>query len=199
MVISNVDLFLTIIPSFLIAYLGIIILFHGRKSVTNIFFALISFCTVFWSIANYLSISSPDDQTLFWTRLVLFFAVPHALLFLLFVYNFPATKITNRKFLTILLSIMIITMLATVSPFVFSGINFVDGKTIPQTGILIPIFALVVLGSLFSALYLIIKKYLTANKDDKEHWRVMLIGTALSYIFIIATNFILVVFYQDTS
>ncbi len=200
MVSSYVDLFLTIIPSFLVIYLGIITYLHDRRNVTNILFALITLDTVFWSIANYVSISATDNtQILLWSRMTLFFAVPHVILFVAFIFNFPETKIRDHRLLIFLLTTMILVMATTISPFVFSGIDMSTGKAIPQAGPLIPLFAIVVLGSLLSGLFILIKKYRVAKVEEKIKWRSMMIGTCLSYFLIILTNFLFVNLYQETS
>ena len=199
MSLDYINLFSTIIPAFLIIYLGILVYFHGRKSATNILFSLISLSTLLWSIANYISVTTQGDGILFWTRMVLFFAVPHAILFLAFIYNFPQKQIVSKGFLLLLLVVMVPTMTATVSPYVFSSIDISSGKVLPQPGSLMPLFAIVVLVSLLFGLFIITKKYIYAKDQEKTQWRMMLIGTCLSYALIILTNFVLVVFYQNTS
>lgn len=197
---AYIDLFLTILPSFLVIFLGVITYLHDRKSATNIIFSLISLTTVFWSISNYFSITVTESQSiLFWSRMVLFFAVPHAVLFLIFTLNFPQQKISSKKQLLALLVVMIITMIATVSSYVFSDITLFAGKAIPQAGILMPLFSLTALGSLFFGIFIIIKKYRVTSKEDRLHWKAMLVGTCLSYTLIILTNFVLVNLYENTS
>src|SRR3989344_8964942 len=95
----------TIGSSFAILFLGILALFHDRKSFTNIIFFLISVSVTLWAISNFFSISTQvPDQAIFWIRLVLFFAAPYAVLFFIFVYNFPSRiKTISTKLLTILI------------------------------------------------------------------------------------------------
>jgi signal transduction histidine kinase len=193
------DLAYTLVASFGIFFMGIIVYFHDRQSVTNRLFFLMSLSTFFWSFANYFSVNADYGHLLLWIRLVLFFAVPHAVLFLLFVYNFPNRNLAIKlPFFWFLMCLIILTMAATVSPFVFSGVSFMGSQAIPVVGILMPLFAVVVLGSLISGLVLIIKKYRGAKSSERTQWKFMLIGVSASYILLILTNFILVVAFGNT-
>lgn len=190
------DLAYTLVASFGIFFMGTVVYFHDKKSVTNRLFFLMSLSTVFWSLANYFSINVDSSQLLIWTRLVLFFATPHAVLFLLFIHNFPSPKLTTRKSIFwLIILVLILTMIATVSPYVFSGINSIEGRAVPIAGMLMPLFASVVLGSLVFGLILIIKKYKEAKDTERTQWKYMLVGVSLSYILLIITNFLFVVMF----
>lgn len=155
--------------------------------------------TVFWSIANYFSLNVKPENDLFWIRLVLFFAAPHAVLFFLFVFNFPKKEIKfNKKILFFVLIILFLVMIATVSPFVFSKIEIKNNQAIPIAGSLMPFFAVTVFGSLTAGLITVFKKYIRAEAEEKIQWRFMLIGVSLSYFLLILTNFLFVILFQKT-
>src|SRR3989338_2849141 len=188
------DLAYTLVASFGIFFMGIVVYFHDRLSATNRLFFLMSLSTVFWSLANYFSLNTESNMLLFWVRLVLFFAAPHAVIFCLFVYNFPNRNFAfNRLLLGTVMTTLIFTMWATVSPFVFSNIYVSQSRVIPTIGILMPLFALVVLGSLIFGLIIIIKKYHEAKDVERTQWKYMLVGVSLSYSLLILTNFLFVV------
>ena len=190
------DLAHTLVASFSIFFMGILVYFHDRLSATNRLFFLMSLATVFWSLSNYFSINADSGSLLFWIRMVLFFAAPHATLFLLFIYNFPNQNLViKRHFLWPMVVVIGLTMTATVSPFVFSDINIIQGQAIPVVGPLMPLFALVVLGSLVFGLILIINKYREAKDIERTQWKYMLIGVSSSYILLIITNFLFVVIF----
>lgn len=194
------ELAYTIIPIFTIFFLGILVFLHDRKSVINIFFTLICISTVFWTISNYFSLTVSPDQVLFWIRFVLFFATSHAIFFLLLILNFPQRNLVIKKvWLYILAFVMGVTMILTISPFVFSRIEIKNGSVVPIPGTLMPLFSLVILGSLISALCILIAKYLRALNIEKRQWSFMLLGTSLSYILIIITNFLFVILFQNTN
>ncbi|OGM99716.1 MAG: hypothetical protein A2817_02520 [Candidatus Yanofskybacteria bacterium RIFCSPHIGHO2_01_FULL_39_8b] len=188
------DLAYTLVASFGIFFMGIVVYFHDRLSATNRLFFLMSLSTVFWSLANYFSLNTESNMLLFWVSLVLFFAAPHAVIFCLFVYNFPNRNFAfNRLLLGTVMTTLIFTMWATVSPFVFSNIYVSQSRVIPTIGILMPLFALVVLGSLIFGLIIIIKKYHEAKDVERTQWKYMLVGVSLSYSLLILTNFLFVV------
>ena len=140
-------LIFTLISSFAIFFLGSLVYFHNRKSATNIIFFCISIITVFWVFANFWSITSGPDYILTAIRLVLFFAAPHAVLFLIFVQNFPDDSvIIDKKYLITYLALTVIAMISAVSPFVFTEVNYINNQPIPQPGFLMPIFGLIVIG-----------------------------------------------------
>src|SRR3989344_6114280 len=80
------DLASALLASFAIFFIGAIVYFHDRKSTSNRFFLLMSLATVFWAMANYFSLHVQQDRVIVWVRLVLFFAAPHAVFFLLFTH-----------------------------------------------------------------------------------------------------------------
>lgn len=196
----SADLVFTLIASFAIFFIGAIIFLHNRHSASNLLFFFISLATVCWSVVNYFSLQ-PNSPTviLWWVRLVLFFAAPHAVLFLFFVYNFPHDQLVIKtKWLAPSLIFLVLLMIATLSPFIFVDLQVLNGLPVPIPGILMPVFALTILGSLAGGLFLIIKRLLVAKKDDRLRWEMMLAGISLSYLFIILTNFVLVIAFDNT-
>lgn len=194
------ELAYTMVSGFAILFIGVMVYFHERTSFTNKLFFLISIATVLWANANYFSLTTAPEHLLFWVRLVLFFAVPHAVLLLLFTINFPKTgHVLSKGKLYAVLVVTALAMLATISPLVFSGTKVsASGSLVPVPGPLMPFFAFVVLSSLFGSMFLMWKKYRNANNLEKTQWRAMLVGTISSYILLIITNFVLVIFFQIT-
>lgn len=195
----NIGFIFTLIVSFAILYIGVITTYHNKTSATNKLFAFISVATVVWSLANYFSLEPVFLSQITWARLVLFFAVPHVILFYFFIRNFPKTEFSIPKFefygLTMLSIFM---MILTMTPFIFSGLRFMGNRSIPLPGKLIPIFGIFIVSVLVTSIFLIIKKYKKADNKEKAGWRSMLIGFVMSYTLLIVTNFILVNTTGDT-
>jgi len=193
------DLIIVLITGFTIFFIGSVVYYHDRKSISNLLFFLISLITLLWSIVNYFSLNIDVQHVLFWIRFVLFFATPHSVLFFLFIYNFPGREISMpRKWFVSIIFLMLFTMGATLSPYVFSEV-IVDGGITPLPGFLMPLFIAVVVGSLLSSVYLAIKKYLRAKDREKRQWRSVLLGILISYALLIFTNFVLVIIAGNTS
>jgi len=194
------ELAFTLVSAFSIFFIGVVVYFHDRKSVTNTLFFFIALATLFWSVANYFSIVASPTEVLRWIRLVLFFAAPHAVLFFLFVYNFPSRKIIMKKWLFwLIITTMVIAMVATQTAYIFSGIDIRDGQVVPVPGVLISLFVVVALGSLLSGVFLAVKKYHLAKESEKRRWLFLLAGVIISYLLLILTNFGFVVFLDNTS
>ena len=138
--IQNFPLFLALISASSTAFLGMLVLFHNRRSATNVIFLVHALVGTILSILHYFSIT--EGNVLFWVRLVIFFAVPHVFLFYVFVINFPSeTLALSKRLLWFLGAVMGVMMLLSLSPFVFIGTVFFHNQVVPVAGPLMPIFA----------------------------------------------------------
>src|SRR3989344_2373546 len=190
----------TLVVSFAIFFIGLVVYLHDRKSLTNFFFFLIAAATVFWSFANFFSVTVRPEEALYWIRLVLFFAAPHSIFFLFFTLNFPSRTLSfRRRYAALIGGALALAMGISLSPFVFSGAIVTGTGAIPTPGALMPVFAAIVLGSLISGIVLMVRKYKRAEDAERVRWRAMLIGVGASYILLVVTNFILVVLFKDTT
>lgn len=195
----NIEFAFTIIVSFLILYIGVVTFFHDRKNITNKILFYISIITVFWAFSNYFSLKPVIYPAVFWSRLVLFFAVPHIYLFFLFIKNFPNSKLSlNKKKFYLLSCITLVVMLLTLSSYVFKDIVYNNGIPNPIPGIAMPVFAIVILSFLVFSIGGMVKKYYYADPSEKKSWGAMLFGFTFSYVSLIITNFILVNTTGDT-
>lgn len=196
----NFELAVTLVSVIAIFLIGIIVYLHDKKSISNILFFLISLVASLLSIANYFSITASAEQNLYWIRLVLFFAAPMAVLFFIFVFHFPREKlIMKRKYFYSIIILLILTMTATVSPYVFTSIETYNNAVTPIPGILMPLFITMVVGSLLLGIFKTVINYLKAENLEKKRWLYILVGVIISYLLLILTNFIFVVYLKDTS
>jgi signal transduction histidine kinase len=196
----NLDFIFTLVTSFLILFIGILALAHDRRSATNYLFFSISLVTVFWAIANYFSINVEPASMIYWARLVIFFGVAHAVLFFLFIFNFPNRNIVAPKwFLFLLATITVGVMALTQTSLIFEELVFNGVSFSPKAGPFIPLLGMIVVTSLLASLYILIKKYIQAKDQERRSWGMMLFGFSTSYTLVIITNFILVNYYNNTS
>ncbi len=195
----NLDFVFALVTSFLILFIGILALAHDRRSATNYLFFTISLVTVFWSITNYFSVNSDPATMLYWARLVIFFAVAHAVLFFLFIFNFPNRNIVASKWFLLPLAIITIgVMILTQTSLIFEKLVFNGVSFSPIAGPLVPLLGIVIVTSLVSSLFILIKKYKQAKDAERRSWGMMLFGFSTSYTLVIITNFILVNYYNNT-
>lgn len=193
------NLAFTLVGSFGIFFIGIIVYFHDKQSVTNRLFFLMSLSAVFWALANYFSITVETAGVLLWIRWVLFFAVSMMANFFLFIYNFPERNSKlSFKYQALVIGGTAFVMMATLSRFVFSDYYIQNGNVIPVAGPLMPIFGITVLGYLIAGLILMIRKYAKARDIEKKQWRAVMFGVFTTFFLLIITNYLFVVFFNVT-
>ncbi len=183
--------------------LGFAVLSGDPKNATSrLFFALALIMSV-WSILNYLTYQVVDFFAALWIeRLVLFFAVPMSICFVLFIYTFPSRTWILGKLQTWLVFVLSsVTMLITLTPAVFSGIRLISGVPTPQPTVApgMGLFALVAIGSIPVGIYVLIRKFLLSKGDVKRQLTYMLVGVAMMFLCIILFDFVAPTVYQNTS
>jgi len=181
--------------------LGFIIFFKNYRSATNILFLLQTVVLSIWSVVNYLSyqIAEPSAELLF-VRLVMFFAVPNSIIFLLLMHTFPSDTLHVRRWkLVTLIVLTLVTMAVAVSPLLFSSIKVTSGM-VPQpvVGPGMLLFVLVAVFSVPLAIYFLIRRYRQATPDSKLQLKYLLVGVVAMFSFILVLDFILPSFFQYT-
>src|SRR3989344_1043119 len=114
--------------------LGFVIFFKDSKNATNVLFLLQTFILSVWSVLNYLTYTVTDlHYALLVERLVMFFAIPNSVIFMLLIHTFPNARITLRgKTLFGLIGISLVVMGIALSPLLFSDVKVVPGIITPQ-------------------------------------------------------------------
>ena len=193
----NLDVIITFIP--IISSLGLgTAVYFGKKDLSNKIFGLLCFSVVLWAIANYLSLHSVFLPTLFWIRLVMFFAVFLQFMFFLFVYLFPQNKISMPKIIFAALALLTVaTMSATVSNLIYTGLENRNGEAVPVPGVLMPLFVIVIFLFLGLSAFYTLKKYYTSKDAERAQWRSILMGFFMMFFLLISSQFIAVVVFQD--
>src|SRR3989344_3542280 len=197
----NQNLFFTLIAAATTAFLGLLVFIHNRKGISNRIFIVHAAVGVVWAIINYFSVIASPETALFWIRFVIFFAVPHVFLFLLFVENFPSEKLEGRRRqFVVTLGLMGLMMILALSPFVFSGISITEtGGVVPSPGILIPVFSPLLVVFFIASVFFVVKKYFTTyDAVVKRQWLVISIGLFVAYTLLIFFVFLRVITLNDT-
>lgn len=178
--------------------LALLVFKNNPKSATNRVYTLLSLVISFWLIANYISLHPAFLNTsLFWIRLSIFFATPLSALFFLLAHTLPKNSLQlGSKKLAILLFVTVVTMIVTVSPYAFTGVEIVNNSPRPTSGPGIGLFSLV--STLFSilAVYTLIKKLRKSTGFEKEQFRYVMLGILLMLGLIIVTVLLPVIFFK---
>jgi signal transduction histidine kinase len=121
-------------------------------------------------------------------------------LFLL-IHTYPGEKFTLKKKFLMPLSIMtLLSAIMALSPFMFTKVTFTPDRG-PQVtpGPAIAIFAINFFTSVIAGFAIVVRKYLKAKGLEKLQIRYLLLGLIITYTLFTITNFILVVFFKNTT
>ena len=194
---SDLNLFFALSASAVTIFLGILVFIHDRKSATNLIFFAHSIVGAIWSIVNYFSIVSTTDQII-WIRFVLFLAVPHVFLFLLFIQNFPSEKLVRPRQFYSSLVLMFAMMILVTTRYVFESVTIIDGNAVPIVGILIPVFSGTLVLFFVTSVVLVIRKFFQSKGLIKRQWFSIGGGLLVSYILLICLVFLRVIIFNNT-
>jgi len=200
---KNLDLLSVGIAIAAIGILGFIIFISNRKSVTNRTFLYFALLTILYSIFNYLPSQINDVNINLWVfRVVIFLAVWHAFYFFQLFLVFPKESIKfSKSYKFILLPITILISILNLSPIVFKSVKEASssGQVLAiQNGPGIALFALAVIFLVFGGLIMLFKKTIKATGIEKSQFRYVTLGTLITFSLLIAFNFILPAFFDNS-
>ncbi len=181
--------------------LGLLVALRNPKSVTNTLFFLFSIDIALWSVANYIAISSADLLTaLYWTRIVMALAVPQAILFFLLLSTIPNKQLTLPRWVPVFLAVIgIVAAAASVSPYLFTSIIFVNGSPSPTPGPAMPLFVVVAVGSLVAGVMTLWNRLRRSSGVLRLQLQIIGIGIVCMFVLIFLFNFIFVVVFNISS
>ncbi|MBI2042537.1 MAG: hypothetical protein HYT21_02225 [Candidatus Nealsonbacteria bacterium] len=195
----DLDVLITLIPIIASLALAFLVYTRNKNNLSNRVFSVACITILLWAAANYFSSHPVLLDDLIWIRLVLFFAVFMQFMFFLFVYLFPKNVFLAAKWKLLILTLFAgSTMAATLSPFIYTKLEIKNGVIVPLPGILMPLFAFSIFLFLGLAVYYIIKKYRSAQGDEKMQWRFILSGFSIMFFLLIISQFLSVVLLQRT-
>ena len=182
--------------------LGFIIFFKDYRSATNILFLFQTVILSVWSVANYVSYQALDlAAALLAVRLVLFFAVPNSLIFLILMHTFPSDNLRmSKKMLVAIIVLGLITMAVVLSPLVFEKVDFVADSVAPQptVGPGILLFMLTAVLSVPIGIYFLVRRYIIAEKIERLQLQFVLVGVVIMFALILFLDFICPTFFKIT-
>lgn len=181
--------------------LGFAVFFSNKKSLTNILFLFLSVSLSSWSVVNYLSYqTSEQNLALLLVRMVMFFAAPIGALFLLFADVFPGEKFSMpKKNIISIIFLMVVSMALSLSPFVFSGVTLSENSApqpITEPGILS--FIVVPVLAIIFGISILIKKIKKSSGLQRTQYKFVLFGVLVMFALIIILNFLLPAFLKST-
>jgi len=202
MIALNLDLLSVGITAAGIGLLGFTVFFNNIKSTTNRVFLIFSLITIVWSAANYLQYQPSAPETGLWiVRIITFLGCWHAFSFFLLCYVFPEERLgMGRKVFWGLFTIVGLTALLTLSPFVFQNVReaTADGVvTQIQNGPLIPIFGVLVIFLIGTGIITLARKAWRGEGLRRRQFAMMGAGTLITFACIVTFNLILPAAYDN--
>ncbi len=199
---SNLDLLTVGIAIASNLIIGFAAYFSNKRSATNILFFIQTLILSIWSTVNYISYQPYNSYfAAILVRLVLFFAVPNSVVFLLLMHTFPSEKLKiSRRTLFILCILTGVVMVFTLSPLVFSDV-VINGDGAPTPIVGPGIIAFLVLGvlSIPLGIYYLLRNYFKSSREMKGQFKLLLIGVIIMFFLIIVFNFIFPALLQNTA
>lgn len=201
-ILQNIDLLFVGIAIVAIGIFGFVIFINNKESATNKAFLFFSLAVIFWSAINYFSYQFRSPDAILWSlRLVLFSATWYSFFLFRLFYVFPAEKIVFSKwYKKILIPLVIFTALITLTPAGFSGLKNSGGGgevavAVPNIGM--ALFGSVVIGLTIGGIFILIRKLVRANKNEKKPFYLVLMGGSITLFLHLLFNFILPVFFDN--
>lgn len=198
----NIDLLSVGIAIAATGILGFSVYFNNTKSITNRTFLLFTLITGVWGVLNYASYRVTDLTLAFWfLRGEIFFGTWHSLAIFQLLYVFPQErKAFPSWYKIILIPIVLIISLSTLTPLVFFDIDQVSasGQIVTlKAGPLLPFFGLLVFGLVIGSLLILLKKTHLAAVAEQAKFKLLLLGSSVTFFLILLLNFILPAFFDN--
>ncbi len=183
--------------------LGIAIFLRNRFSATNRLFLVLSLLIDVYIVVNFLSLHPPTGtpaSQLFWIRVVMFIASFIGPTLVLLVHTFPEERISMRfRYYVPLLLLMAASATASITPLVFTDIQYPAGRPVPVPGPGIPVFFADFVGLFVLSFAILIYKYRVAKGVEKIRHHLLLWGVLASFSMMGLTTVTFVVILKTSS
>lgn len=197
------ELTLSIITFILMLYVGLFVFLRNTKSWTNrLFFALTLFIDLY-VVTNYISLNPPNNlpaTQLLWIRIVMAGGAFLGPTVLLLTHTFPKPQIQMKQWkLGVLITLCISTFFASLSPFLFTGIQYPNGSPLPVPGPAIPIYFLDFPVLFLLSFILLIMKSRKAKGIEREQHLYFLVGVIGTFTIMAVSTVVFVVLLRSSA
>lgn len=199
---GNLNLLVVGLTIAAIGLLGVIVYFNNPKSATNRTFLLFTLTANVYACFNFISYQVTSATAAIWLiRLVIFSAIWYAFSLFQLLYVFPAENFKfSQWYKKGLIPLTALTSIFNLTPYVFSKIeeSFSVGQVAlatPQPGVIL--FGVMSMCLVFGGIFVLAKKFLIAEGNEKKQLKFVVIGTAVTYSLIIIFNLVLPAFFGN--
>ncbi|MCK5591103.1 MAG: hypothetical protein KAI72_04030 [Candidatus Pacebacteria bacterium] len=196
---SYLTLLVLVFVLFVSWFLAFFVFKNNPKSATNQIFTLLSLVTSLWLIAMYLAVVPVlFSHALLLTRLTVFLAVPQILLFYMLAHTLPSNKLQmSKKTLSFIFGLSALVMILTLSPYVFTDVQMVNGFLKQFVGPGMPVFFVFALFFSGATVYVLLKKMKYAQGIIRQQVRFVFFGIVIMLGLLIATILLPVMLFQN--
>lgn len=196
----SLELLVTLIAVVTAATTAMFVLLKDHKRADNFYFAILAICIGLYSTFNYLAVNSTNSIDAFaWTKLVMISSMPQGLLLLFFASTVKTKRIVyDRRLQLSLIAWLIVVWALTISGFIFKSVTINKGLISINPGPLIPLFALVHIGSMIRGGYLLIKTYRGSVGVERKQLKYVTYGLLSSYVLTFLTTLVLPLVFKST-
>lgn len=176
-------------------FLVVVVLMFGPRDKTRYLFSGFCVAQAVWLTTNYVTFLQRDIiGFLFWSRVIMFFAIIHAFLFFCFVFYLLKKEGVGlgRKVIAMVISLVVMLIVASTT-YIFEGGVQEHGRMILIPGPLMPLFGLFVLSYIFGGFYQVIKKYRKSIGIERIQWKYIGIGLLITFVLVLVFSFLSVV------
>lgn len=179
--------------------LALVVYTKDAQNIANRRFAIFSAILITWAIINYISIHPIFIDQIYWIRLDLAWGAAMMYALLLMVNIFPS-GVPFIKRLTLPLTIFWLIIFAiTLSPWLFTHVDYSAGNPQPVPGWGMVPFALYTATVIGTVVLTLAWRFVTLKGKAKEYLRYGLIGITTTFFFVLLFNFVFVVSFHNTS
>ncbi len=196
--INILEIVLGLVTFFASFSIGLAVYLKNTKSWTNRFFLSLALIICLYIVVNYLSLHPPGQTVLsqlFWIRVVMFVASFMSPILFLLVHTFPEGEIQfSRSMLILIFAAMLVAAGLSLSPFVFSDIQYLNGQLVPIPGLGMIFFIANFVGFLILSFINLFIKYREAFGQQRAKVTYLLFGVVgtFSLMTIFTVGFIVV-------
>lgn len=194
------ELIVAIVTAFTSFVLGLFILLKNRRSGTHIYFAFLLFCISLYPIFNYLALTTNSQIGLdFFSKMILFSAIPAGPFFFCFVKVFPTQKlIFNLKIQALLLLWVLLNFILAYMGLIFSKVSIDDGSLKIEAGPAVLSFMMLQVGAVLGGVVSLIRKYRLSKGYLRQQLQLIAVGISISLILMLLATVILPLIFDVT-
>lgn len=188
-------LFIVILSTLLIIYL--LLREDHRHASRNLF---VLFCTLFliWSVTHTITTYIDAAKFLFWVRIDMLAATIKTLALSMFAIHYPKRTFSFSRLSVALIFLGFVAAGISISPWLFSEVTEVNNSPQPIPGPGMIIYMPIIFILLTAGIVSLVRKFKSAKDLARIQLRYILIGISTSIIFLVITNFFLVVIFSNT-